>query len=295
MLITVFTPLYNRENSIAAVYNSLLMQTCKDFEWLVINDGSTDSSATIMEDIISKHDNSFPIRYQCRENHGLMYTLNEGVRMAEGTLFMRLDSDDQALPNAIELITDNYHYVKDKDDICALVFRSVDYNKKSVGYHPFDEVQICDFALYRDKYKAKGDRSEVMKTEIFKKYPFPIIDGEKFCPEGLIWNRIASDYKAIYMISPIYQKGAPDDSITADVYNYLKRNSKGTTLYYREIVSNKKFCFKYRLLNAIKFYRYVFFSGESLFTRIPLTYVVLGMPLGILVVLFDFIKNSKKI
>lgn len=291
MTVTVFTPLYNRERSISDVYESLKNQTCKDFEWLVINDGSTDSSGDILEKILKSHNNSFPIKYHKRENHGLMFTLNEGIGLAEGDLFMRLDSDDKALPNAVESIITNYHLIKNEDNICALVFRSVDYNNKSVGYHPFDDVQLCDFAAYRDKYKARGDRSEVMKTVIFRKYPFPIIEGEKFCPEGLIWNRIAKDYKALYMTTPIYQKGEPDDSITADVYNYLKKNCKGTTLYYREIVSNKTFSFKYRLLNSIKFYRYAFYSGESLLDKIPLLYIMIGMPLGLLVTLIDKLKT----
>lgn len=290
MLVTVFTPLYNRENSIRDVYTSLCNQTCFDFEWLVINDGSTDSSGDIMDGIVASHNNSFPIRYSRRENRGLMATLNEGITKATGKLFMRLDSDDSALPNAIKHIKDNFNLIKDKENICALVFRAVGCDGKYVGFHPFTDKQVSDFATFRDRLHATGDRSEVMKVSVFKEFPFPIIESEKFCPEGLIWNRIASQYDALYMTEPIYKKGTPDDSITADVFNYLKRNVKGTTLYYREIVANNNFSFKYRLLNTVKFYRYAFYSGESLFDKIPLRFVLLGLPLGVLVIVYDKIR-----
>ena len=291
MLVTVFTPLFNREHSIKAVYESLCRQTCKDFEWFVINDGSTDASCKIMDEIVANHDQSFPIRYVFRENLGLMATLNEGISAAKGELFMRLDSDDSALPDAIKLISENYSKIKDDPKVCALVFRAVDYKNVLVGTHPFERPEISDFASFRDFYSAEGDRSEIMKVEIYRKYPFPMIEGEKFCPEGLVWNRIASQYNALYMTEAIYKKGMPDDSITAHVYHYLKKNSKGTTLYYREIVSSSRFSVKYRLLNAIKFYRYVFFSGENPFSGIPLFYAMVGLPLGLLVVLYDRIKH----
>ena len=63
MILTIFTPLYNRENSIKAVYDSLCKQTSQNFEWLVINDGSTDKSGEIMDEIIKMHTGSFKIRY----------------------------------------------------------------------------------------------------------------------------------------------------------------------------------------------------------------------------------------
>lgn len=122
-MITVFTPLYNREKSIYATYASLRNQTKQEhFEWLVINDGSTDGSDGIMQNIIAGHDGVFTITYIARENKGLNRTLNEGIVRAQGDLFCRLDSDDSAAPNLIEQISLHYREIENDDSICAMVF-----------------------------------------------------------------------------------------------------------------------------------------------------------------------------
>ena len=293
MFLTVFTPLYNRESSIRDVYDSLCNQTCKEFEWLVVNDGSTDNSGAIMKEILTHHNNSFPIRYIERENLGLMATLNEGIENALGKMFMRLDSDDRALPEAVDLIVRYYTLIQNRDDICALVFRSVDLNNNPIGSHPFAESQITDFGEFRDRYRAQGDRSEVMKMDVYKHYRYPVIPGEKFCPEGYIWLKIAQKYQAYFMREPIYQKGAPDDSITSSIYKYQKSNCKGMTLHYRALVSNRKLSFRFRMLGSIKYFRFVFYSGENPFKKIPLQFILFGLPLGIIVAIYDYFNNRE--
>lgn len=290
MILTVFTPLYNRERSIYEVYDSLQKQTTKEFVWLVINDGSTDRSGEIMEKIIANHGDNFKIRYIVQKNLGLTRTINKAVSITETPLIYRLDSDDIALPNAVESIL-KYYPMVDSKSYAALVFLSLNNQGKIVGYHPFSVPTICNFSSYRDKYKAKGDRAEVMKTEIYKNYLFPELDNEKFCPEGLVWNRIAQKYSALYICEPIYQKGCPDDSITADVYNYLKRNCKGTSLYYYEIVTNNSFSFSYRLENLIRYYRYAPYAKSPLIKGIPLLLLLLGGPVGFIVFVCDYLRG----
>ena len=88
-------------------------------------------------------------------------------------------------------------------------------------------IKECDFFSYRNIYKAKGDRAEVIKTSVLKKYPFPQFEGEKFCPEGLMWNRIAKEYTAIYIPKAIYIREYMPDSITSSVVKTLKKNAQG--------------------------------------------------------------------
>lgn len=157
----------------------------------------------------------------------------------------------------------------------------------NLGYHPFSKPTICDFTSYRDRFKAKGDRSEIMKTEVFKQFKFPEFPGEKFCPEGLVWNRIAKQYKALYLCESAYMKGTPDDSITADVYNHLRKSCRGTSLYYYELVTYNKLSYRYRLGQLVRYYRYAPFAHAPLFKGIPIKLLILGFPIGMAVYLRD--------
>lgn len=288
--ITIFTPTYNRAYSIKKVYDSLCQQTIFDFEWLLINDGSSDNTEEIISDILSKHDNSFPIRYICKENEGLMRTINLATELANGEFFCRLDSDDYALSTLVQLIIENAHFIRGKEDLCSIVFLSQKNDGIINGFHPFSKPTRSNFTEYRDKYNAIGDRSEVMKTDVLRKYKFPEFNNERFCPEGLVWNRIAQKYDAIYIPKAIYVKSDVDDSITSKIYYHLKNNCTGTTLYYYEIITNKKLSFKYRFINTVKYYRYAFFAEANIFSGIPKFLCLLGLPCGLLVMLYDKIK-----
>lgn len=291
MILTVFTPVYNRGHLIGRVYESLKRQKCTDFEWLVINDGSIDSTDATIRKIIREHDGLFPIRYISRENKGLMRTINQALDMAEGQLFCRLDSDDFATDDLVDTIINNWPLICEKSDICSIAFLSQNEKGEIIGYHPFKDITKCNFLDYRSRYGGQGDRNEVMKTEIFRKYKFPEIPGEKFCPEGLVWNRIARKYDALYIPKAIYVKDSTDDSITANIYNCLKSNANGVTLYYSEIVNDKTQPIKYRWINAIKYFRYSIFSQRSSHSDISLGFILMAWPAGVLVRLYDLIRN----
>ena len=100
-MVTVFTPAYNRAHTIHRVYDSLKVQTCKDFEWIVVDDGSSDNTKEVVEGYIAEN-NDFDITYYYQENQGKHMATNKAVQMARGDLFITLDSDDGCKPNAIE-------------------------------------------------------------------------------------------------------------------------------------------------------------------------------------------------
>lgn len=292
MLVTVFTPIYNREKSILAVYNSLCSQTCKDFEWLVINDGSTDRTTEILDHILGHHDNSFIINYVSKPNEGLNRTINKGLDLARGTLFMRLDSDDSALPNAIALIHERYEKIKDNPQLCAIAFRSQHFDGTMVGYHPFKWDTVSDFCSFRHIFHGTGDRNEVMKVEVFRKYKFPELEGEKFCPEALIWNRIAKDYQCVYCPEAIYRKGFEDDSITSKIYLTLKQCCQGSCILYFELLNNRVIPYAERFGAAVRYYRYALFAKRSLWKGIPLK-LLPALPIGLFVVFYDRMKHPE--
>ena len=294
MLVTVFTPVYNRAQSIRAVYESLCAQTNKDFEWLVINDGSTDGTAAILDDIVEKHKDVFPINYVKKENEGLSRTINRAVDLARGTLLMRLDSDDMALPEAVQLIHDYYPMIEKREDLCAVGFRSQYFDGTMVGYHPFEKDEESSITDFHHIHRGTGDRSEVMKLAVYKDFKYPEFDGEKFCTEGIVWNRVSQKYKVLYSPKAIYRKGFVDDSITSDIFATLKRNCQGTSLMFYELIRNFPYLpYSQRLVATIKYYRFAFYAKRPLFDGIPFKLYIVGLPIGLLVILYDFLKHPK--
>lgn len=189
--ITIFTPTFNRCNLIDKLYQSLLEQTQKNFEWLVVDDGSTDGTENYFSNLL-KQTHPFPIRYIKQENGGKHRAINRGVANAKGKLFFIVDSDDTLLPCAIEKINrwiETLDYSHKWAGISGLKGFS---EKKIVGQsntQSFIDVKNTE----RHKYHLDGDKAEIYITEILKKYPFPEIPGENFISEEIVWNAIARD------------------------------------------------------------------------------------------------------
>lgn len=175
--LTVFTPTYNRAHTLPRTYNSLCNQTIKDFEWLVIDDGSTDNTKELVDVWVAE--NKIPIRYIYKENGGLYTGYNTAYANIDSELCVCVDSDDFMPDNAVELIL-NCWKEKGSDKyagICGLDFL---LNGKPIGgYYPdwLKDGHLADLAL---KKLHSGDRKEVIRTDIMKKIaPMEGYDGEK--------------------------------------------------------------------------------------------------------------------
>lgn len=191
-MITVFTPTYNRCHLIDRLYKSLLVQTVKDFEWIVVDDGSTDDTEKYFETIL-RIDNPFKIIYYKQTNGGKHRAINAGVRLANGKLFFIVDSDDYILNDAIEKLD---KWCKSLDDskkwagVAGLRGYSEDICIGGAGKNkPFIDAKNTE----RNKYNLAGDKAEAYFTSVLREYPFPEFAGEKFITEEAVWNDIASD------------------------------------------------------------------------------------------------------
>lgn len=290
-MITILTPTYNRAQTLIRLYESLKRQTCKDFVWLIINDGSSDGTDTIIDSFIKE--GQIKIRYYKQQNIGLSRTLNKGVALTESDILFRIDSDDYATDDAIEKIYKYWPLVANDKDSAGVVFLRSSNQKSIIGNHPFHGIKVSNFFEYRDKYKGKGDRVEVVKTSVLKEYPFPYFDGEIFVPEGLMWNRIAQRYKATYIPESIYICEYRLDGLTRSTVFNLRKNARGTTLYYREIVNlwgTGKISFSYFFRNSILYWRYASFNKQGFFknaSSIPFLANILGIIPGLLIMTMD--------
>ena len=191
MRLTVFTPTYNRKDLLMRVYESLKAQTVKDFEWLIVDDGSTDGTGEEVKEWMAE--DTIPIRYHYRENGGKMRAHNTGVAMSECDLFVCLDSDDRFTDTAVEDLLGAYddavRNAADGVKIGGVVAHKGRTDEKLLGACDFPCVKTSTlYGLYLAGFE--GETTLMYETELLRQFPFPEIEGEKYVPEDYIYDKI---------------------------------------------------------------------------------------------------------
>ena len=256
-MITVFTSTYNRAYLLPRLYESLKKQTFKDFEWLIVDDGSTDDTRDLVDRWINK--NLLDIRYYYQENGGKHRAINKGAQLAKGEWFYIVDSDDYLPDNSLEIADKWISTIKDDDSFAGVCGVKKDItNKIRYGFNfEFQDVS----PLYGTEI-SRTDKAEVFRTSVLKDYPFPDFPGEKFCAEGLIWFRIGLHYKLRYFNEVIYFCEYLDGGLSNWVIKNRRLSPGYTLLLYREqmsyAISKKK-----KVQAAINYWRFVWFSQEK--------------------------------
>lgn len=243
-MISIITATYNREKYLSRVYSSLKRQTNKNFEWLVIDDGSVDDTQSVVEGFIES-EKDFEIYYYKQENGGRHRAVNNGVKKAHGDYCLLLDSDDYLTDNAISLI---YKWIDsvDDDDIVGVSGLRIYENGKCTNDVVMDS-HFCDLKNY-DRYKVglNNDCAETYRKDILLKYPFPEFEGENFISEVASWNKIACDgYKVRWYFTPIYVCEYLDSGLTKNIKQKQQKNPEG--VFYIARLSKEYLSFGRRL------------------------------------------------
>ena len=195
MKITVFTPTYNRAYIIENLYRSLQRQSFRDFEWLIVDDGSTDNTEAVIQKW-QQDGNDFPIRYFKKENGGKCRAINYGVDRAEGLLFFNVDSDDYLLDDALEKISRWEAELPKDRKFCGVVGNlgtSSTETPNTPWPEPYRDANLLErYSEYTDR-PIDGERAWVFYTEIQKAYKYPEFEGENFITPAVTWNRMAHD------------------------------------------------------------------------------------------------------
>ena len=253
MLITVFTPTYNRAYRLDALYISLCKQTFTDFEWLIIDDGSTDNTKELVDAWI--REDKIKIRYIKQPNGGKHRAINRGVSVAKGVLFFIVDSDDILPIDSLEKINNHYLMIKDRKGFGGLCGLKADYHGQIVGGEKKFGIIECSSIDLRYRFKVKGDMSEVFYTSVMKEFPFPEIENERFCPEALIWNRISSKYLIHYFDETTYCCEYLDDGLTSSIVKVRVKSPIASCMTYAELVK-APIPIAQRFRSAINFWRF---------------------------------------
>ncbi|WP_296150965.1 glycosyltransferase family A protein [uncultured Flavobacterium sp.] len=290
--ITVFTPTFNRAYRLKELYDSLLKQTFVNFEWLVVDDGSTDNTEELIAGF--KNENRIQIRYFIQKNGGKHVAINKGAKEAGGELFFIADSDDILPENALEKVAIYYETVKSDPKIGGVSGRKAYYDGKLVGNNKAFSPVIADAVEIRYEHKIQGDLAEVFKTQALREFPFPEYENEKFCPEVLIWNRISSKYKLLYFDEPIYLCEYLEDGLTAKIVKIRMNSPLATMDTYAEL-EKKDIPMSHKLRANINFWRFSFNSKlgfSKKISRVSFLLTLFGLPIGFAMFLRDKRNNS---
>ncbi|MBD5418819.1 MAG: glycosyltransferase family 2 protein [Bacteroides sp.] len=253
MKLTIFTPTYNRAYLLQNLYKSLSTQTNMDFEWIIVDDGSTDNTKDLVDKWIKKK--TVKIKFFQQENGGKHRAINKGVKEAKGDLFFIVDSDDTLTSDAVEWITRESNEIIHNPDFAGISgIRITPDGKKIGGGSDFGTID-CNSIEIRLKYHISGDMSEVYKTSVLKEFPFPEIKGEKFCPEALVWFRIARKYKMRFIHRGIYVGEYLPDGLTAKITRIRRESPIASSTFYAEHFHDS-ISLKWKFKAAINFWRF---------------------------------------
>lgn len=233
---TVFTPTFNRANTLSRVFDSLKAQTFKDFEWIIVDDGSTDDTKAVIENFIKNSD--FPITYIFQENQGKHIAWNKGVSLAKGEFFVCADSDDAFTPNALEFMlkvwkeipSEKQHLYKGVSCRCFCEDGLAEKGqvlpcKEDGNLTPYLDISSLDLTY---KLKFNAELWGMNKTSVLREYPFPEEKGLRYYPENYIWNNMGKKYICRFVNKPL--RLYYHDQINATTYS--KKNTRFRENYF---------------------------------------------------------------
>lgn len=237
MYFTICIPTFNRAVTISRTLESLIRQDFKDFEIIIIDDGSTDNT----REVINQYSKELNLQYVYKENGGKHTALNKGIELANGEFFIILDSDDWLVDNSLSFIFTLCEKIRYNSEYCGVMCRCKNSETGLLIGQLFEEEPFI--SSYTDFHFGSGikrryvDCFEANKTSILKQYRWPEPVGTKFVPEQYIFNQIGLYYK-LYCVNQIVEvKEYLEVGITKNK-NYRKNNAIGYLWDYISTLDN---------------------------------------------------------
>ena len=245
MKVSVVTATYNRCNTLERLYNSLINQSNSNFEWIIIDDGSTDGTYKWLNEL-KNNVNKFAVQILTQENSGKHVAINRALDIANGELFFIVDSDDILPTDAIDVIVRRFdQFNKNKDNVIGISALKADMYNRPIG-NSFKKLDFLDIVnTERKKYGISGDRAEVFFTCELKKYKFPVFENEKFISEAVIWNKMAYEGKKLRFVNDIiYNCEYQENGLSNNIEKAFLRNWSGYSYYVNQEILYRKTLFR---------------------------------------------------
>jgi len=263
-MLTVFTPTYNRAYTLPKLYQSLVNQTNMDFVWLVIDDGSTDDTKSLINTWITE--GKIAIQYIFQKNQGMHGAHNTAYKNINTELNVCIDSDDYMPIDAVEKILDFWREYGN-DQVAGIVGLDIDKKGKLIGSKFPNAIKEAGLnELYR-KHKVKGDKKLVLRTSVIKQYPpYPLFNGENFVPLGTLYLQIDQDYKLLTLNEPLCIVEYMPDGSTRNIFKQYKRNPQGFR-YARGVELTYLKGFKTQIIKVLHFISATLFCRDFKFFK----------------------------
>ena len=248
--LTIFTPAYNRAHTLPRTYDSLCRQDCKDFIWLIIDDGSTDHTAELVRGWQSK-DNGFEIQYVYKENGGMHTAHNMAYAMIHTELNTCIDSDDKLADGAVRKILSKWNCVKDQG-YAGMVGLDADFAGNIIGKgFPKDLAETTLSGYYASG--GAGDKKLVYRTNVINSYPpYPSYSGEKYFALGYKYLLIDQDYKLAVLNEVLCNVEYQPDGSSRNMYSQYLQNPKGFA-HWRRVKMRYPESFKRLVMDCIHY------------------------------------------
>ena len=234
MRFTILTATYNRGACLEHAYRSLCAQTFRDFEWLIVDDGSTDGTG----EIVTSWKSFFPIRYLWKPNGGKHTAVNLGAVEAAGDLIVILDSDDRCVPETLARFDERWKQIPDPERFGGLVALCYCQDGTQILGDPFPSDVVDVFSLRESlllvPLVGKVDRFGMVRTEVLRKFPYPVFEDEHDILEGVVWNRILRKYAFRYFNEPLKIAGYAPGGLS-DGRDRRIGNPKGAVIFHAEL------------------------------------------------------------
>ena len=225
VLLTIFTPTYNRSHTITRTYGSLKAQNCKEFIWLIVDDGSTDNTECLVRQW-QKENCGFEIRYVYKDNGGMHTAHNIAYENIDTELNMCIDSDDCVADGAVKKILDKWKEIKN-EDYAGIIGLDSDMNGQIIGKgFPKNLVDTTLSVYYANG--GSGDKKLVYRTDIINKYPpYPVFEGERYVALGYKYRLIDQEYKLSVLNQVLANVDYQQDGSSATMWKQYVKNPKG--------------------------------------------------------------------
>ena len=279
--ITVFTPSFNRAHLLPRLYQSLLEQTSKDFVWLIIDDGSSDSTQEVVKQWIEE--DKIEIQYHYKENGGMHTAHNAAYRLIKTELNVCIDSDDYMPEDAIEKILGIWNITLDKTNIAGIIGLDAFIDNSIVGSKIPEHLTKGNLYDLYNKHQVTGDKKLVIRTDVVRKYPYyPEFKNEKLVPLGILYIMIGNDYDFIYSNEVFCIVDYQPDGSSGTIFRQYKQSPRGFAYAKTEgkrFSNNLIYLFK----NSIQIVSSAIFAKDfSLVNKGPKVYLnYLMLPLGL--------------
>lgn len=236
VLLTVFTPAYNRAHTLPRTYESLKKQSCKDFLWLIVDDGSQDNTADLVKEWQAQ-ENGFEIRYVYKENGGMHTAHNMAYEIIDTELNVCIDSDDCMADEAIKKILNKWKKVRDKN-YAGIIGIDADFSGNIIGKgfpNGMEETTLTGYYAVG----GIGDKKLVYRTDIIKKYPqYPVFDDERYVALAYKYRLIDQDYKLAVLNDILCNVEYQTDGSSGTMWKQYLQYPKGFAFW-------RKICMKY--------------------------------------------------